>query len=360
MSNPNDIYNTQKNDPNQPTINIQIPPQKTSLGCGSLFLQFIVSVAIFFACGFLFIVFIAAIGATMSESIEELSHRETLLSEKFVKGNAKSKNKIAILTISGIIKSEDDGFVAKQIRQITNDTNVKAVVLRVDSPGGTISGSDYYLHLMKKMKVERSLPIIVSMGSVAASGGYYVSMIGDEIYAEPTTITGSIGVIIPLFNAESLCEKIGVHSTPVVSGNLKTMASITKAPTEEELTIWQNLVNDSFKQFKDVIKDGRKNFDENPELLDKLATGQIYNANEAKENGLIDNIGFIDDAIEKAISLSGLSEFELKVIKYKPKAAFVEALLEGKIKSNPLNAENISDATTPKIYMIMPQVLPVK
>ncbi|MDR1485928.1 MAG: signal peptide peptidase SppA [Planctomycetaceae bacterium] len=374
MTNPNDIYATQTNQTNQTNqstssnqhgqnsplpIYIQLPPQRT-FGCGSLLLQFIVGVTIFFVCGFLFIVVLAVIGATMSSSIEELSQQEKPLTEKFVKGNSKSKNKIAILTISGIISTEEDGFIAKQIRQINNDYNVRAVVLRVNSPGGTVSGSDYYLYLMKKMKSARNLPIVVSMGAIAASGGYYVSMAGDEIYAEPTTTTGSIGVIIPLFNTASLCQKIGIESTPITSGHLKNMGSFTKKLTDEERKVWQNLVDDSFAQFKAVIREGRKNFADDPDLLDKLATGQVYNANEAEKNGLIDKIGYIDDAIDRAINLSGLSEFDVKVIKYKPKSAFMETLLESKSAANPLGAETISDLSTPKIYMIMPQVIPVK
>ncbi|MDR2346465.1 MAG: signal peptide peptidase SppA [Planctomycetaceae bacterium] len=374
MTNPNDINNVYETSSTQttqsaqssqhgqnvpPPIHIQLPPQR-SFGCGMFFLQFFIGIAIFFGCGFLLIIALAIIGATMSEQIEELSHKETLLKEKFVKGNSKAKNKVAILTISGIIRSEEDGFVAKQIRQITNDVNVKAVVLRVDSPGGTISGSDYYLYLLKKMKVERSLPIIVSMGAIAASGGYYVSTAGDEIYAEPTTATGSIGVIVPLFNAASLCQKIGFESTPITSGPLKNMGDFTKPLSEEERKIWQNLVDESFKQFKSVIIDGRKNFEENPDSLDKIATGQVYTAKEAKNNGLIDEIGYIDDAITKAIDLSGINELDLKVIKYKAKSSFVDVILESKSELNPLNAEAISDFTTPKVYLIMPNVLPVK
>ncbi|MDR2642984.1 MAG: signal peptide peptidase SppA [Planctomycetaceae bacterium] len=364
MTNPNEIYGVQGNQPNQPNQNGQnIPPiyihlpQQRTFGCGSLLLQSIVNFAIFFACCFLLIVVLAVIGATMSE---EIAQKETLLSEKFIKGNYKSTNKIAILTISGVITTNEDGYIAKQIRQINNDHNIKAVVLRVDSPGGTISGSDYYLYLMKKMKAARNIPIVVSMGAIAASGGYYVSMVGDEIYAEPTTITGSIGVIIPLFNAASLCQKIGFESTPITSGHLKGMGSITKPLGEEERKVWQKLVDESFAQFKAVIRNGRKNFEESPELLDKLATGQVYNAMEAEENGLIDKIGYIDDAIDRAISLAGVSEFDMKVFKFKPKSVFLEKLLESNSSVNPIGTETISDLTTPKVYLIMPQVLPVK
>jgi protease-4 len=159
------------------------------------------------------------------------------VSEKFFSGNHDSNEKIAIITIEGMIISNEDGFIAKAIQQATADENVKAVVLRVDSPGGTMTGSDYYLHLLKKMKSERRIPVVVSMGSVAASGGYYVSMVGDEIYAEPATITGSIGVIASLFDASELLDTIGVKSTPITSGPFKAMGSFAKPMSEEERAI---------------------------------------------------------------------------------------------------------------------------
>ncbi|MDR1480921.1 MAG: signal peptide peptidase SppA [Planctomycetaceae bacterium] len=370
MSNTNDIFNVQDNNqqfkqppnfnqtPPQP-IYIQMPQQK-SMGCGFLIMQLLAGVASFVVCGVLCLVVLGAIGATMSTSIEELSQKEKPLSEKLISGDAKAQNKIAVLTISGIIQTEEDGYIVKQIRTISKDHNVKAVVLRVDSPGGTISGSDYYLNLLKKLKASRDIPVVVSMGSVAASGGYYVSMVGDEIFAEPTTVTGSIGVIIPLFNAADLCKKLGVESTPITSGPLKNMGSLTEPLSEDERKIWQKLVDDNFAQFKSVIREGRKNFDQNPEELDKIATGQVYNATEAKDNGLIDEIGFIDDAIEKAISLTGLSEFDVKTIKYKPKIAFLGTLMENRFNANPIDAKAVSNLTTPQVYLIMPQVLPVK
>ncbi|MDR1924765.1 MAG: signal peptide peptidase SppA [Planctomycetaceae bacterium] len=348
--------------PNQqlPPIYIQVPPPQRTWGCGTFFLQFIVGVAIFFVSGFLLFVGLAFIGGAMSASLEQLAQRETPLTEKLVTGNIKSTDKIAILSISGVISTEEDGYIVKQIRQISKDPNVKAVVLRVDSPGGTMSGSDYYLHLMQQMKEDRKIPIVVSMGSLAASGGYYVSMIGDEIYAEPTTTTGSIGVIVPLFNVAALCKKIGVESTPITSGNLKAMGSITKQLNDEEKQIWQKLVDDSFNKFKEVIREGRKDFEDDPEKLDKLATGQVYNAKEALDNGLIDKIGYIDDAINRAMDLSGTSELDVKVIKYKQKNTFVESFLDGNTTKNPLNSEAISEITSPKVYLLLPNVLPVK
>jgi protease-4 len=283
---------------------------------------------------------------------------EKTLTEKFLSGNQDAKNKIAIITIGGVITSEEDGFIAKQIRKAQEDTDVKAVVLRIESPGGTMAGSDYYLHLLKKMKSKRDVPIVVSMGSVAASGGYYVSMIGDEIYAEPSTITGSIGVIVSLFNGSELCKKIGIESTPITSGPHKAMGSFAKPMSEEERVIWQRLVDDSCDRFKKIIRDSRKEFARNPEDLDKLATGQIYTANEAVENKLIDKIGFIDDAVERAQDLADLTSRDCKTIRYKPKQTLTEILLEGRSPNKLLSGETLSEVTTPKVYLLCPHVIP--
>jgi protease-4 len=197
------------------------------------------------------------------------------------------------------------------------------------------------------------------MGSLATSGGYYVSMVGNEIYAEPSTITGSIGVIATLFDASELFKKIGVEPAPVVSGPYKTMGSFMKPMSEEERAIFQHLIDDNFDRFKEIIRKGRKEFADNPEKLDDLATGQIYTANEAKENKLIDEIGFLDDAVERAGRLAGMDERDYKVIQYKPKLSFMDTLLEARGPNKLLSKKTLSEITTPKVYLICPYVLPV-
>lgn len=281
------------------------------------------------------------------------------VTEKVIQGNRKADSKIVIVTIEGLITGNADGFIAKQIRRVIADTDVKAVVLRVDSPGGTMSGSDYYHHLLQKMKSERKIPVVVSMGSIAASGGYYVSMVGNEIYAEPSTITGSIGVIASLFDASELFQKIGIESTPIVSGKHKAMGSFMKPMSDEERALFQNLIDDNFARFKKIIREGRDGFANNPEELDKLATGQIFTANEAVANKLIDKIGFLDDAIAQAVKLAKVDERNYKVIQYNPKLSFMEVLLESRTPNKLFSSKTLSDMTTPKVYLICPHVLPV-
>ena len=336
------------------------PPARSS-GCGKvavfcLLILFFLGVA---GVGMLVstILLFSVASSALSEILVETE--EKTVTEKFISGNRSADNTVAILTIDGVITNEADGFVAKQIRKVLSDTDVQAVVLRVESPGGTMSGCDYYLHLLKQMKTKRNIPVVVSMGSMATSGGYYVAMAGEEIYAEPSTITGSIGVIAPLLDATELSQRIGIAYNPIVSGPHKAMGSMMKPMSEEERAIWQNLVNDNFDRFKQVIREGRKDFAEDPEALDKLATGQIYTANEAIANKLVDKIGYLEDAVEQAGKLAFLNEHDYKVIQYKPKLSALDALFEARSPNTLLSKQTLSEISTPKVYLLCPYVIPV-
>jgi len=195
------------------------------------------------------------------------------------------------------------------------------------------------------------------MGSIATSGGYYISMVGDEIYAEPATITGSIGVIASLFDVSELLKKAGVEANPITSGQHKTMGSVMKPMTDEEREIWQKLINENFDRFKEIVLEGRKN-SLDKESLDKLATGQVYTSNQALDGKLIDKIGFIDDVIDRAAAMVNLREREYKVVQYKAKLSFMETLLEGQSPNKLLNDKTLSELTTPKVYLICPHVIP--
>ena len=337
------------------------PPPARPAGCSRYFVRGLIALVILavIGIGILFGSFALFVIANDGMNVLTSENREKILTEKVIGGNRSADKKIAIITIEGMISSNAEGYIARQIRQAMSDDKVKAIVLRVDSPGGTMSGSDYYLHLLKKMKSKKDIPVVVSMGSIAASGGYYVSMIGDKIYAEPSTITGSIGVIASLFNASELLEKVGVEMTPIVSGPLKTMGSFTRPMTEEERTLFQRLIDDNFDRFKDVVREGRRHFANNPAELDKLATGQVFSANEAVANRLIDEIGFIDDAIEQAGNLAKMAERDYKVIQYKPKLSLMEAMLENRAPDRLVSGKTFFDMTTPRIYLLCPQVLPI-
>jgi len=285
--------------------------------------------------------------------------------EEFYSHNRWGVEKVAILSIEGTILT-GDGFFKQQIDHARKDAengSLKALVVRVNSPGGTISGSDYMLHHLRKLAADTHLPVVVSMGGLAASGGYYVSMcVGDEpnsIFAEPTTWTGSIGVIIPHYNLAELMQKLGIQEDAIASNPLKTMGSLSRPMTEREQEIFKGLVNEGFTQFKDAIKGGRPKFRKDPAALDKLATGQIYTAQQALKDGLVDKIGFVDEAIDRAIHLAKVDRANVKVVKYKAEPRLSEILF-GSSRVQPLgDLAALLEGTAPRAYYLCTWLPPV-
>lgn len=286
---------------------------------------------IFFWGGWLgFIACLIIIGLLRSER-EAYYDRTGGIRERFHSGSKSAESKIAIISIRGVIM-DGDGFVKRQIDRIRDDKNVKAIVLRVESPGGTVAGSDYIYHHLDKLRREKNIPLVVSMGSIAASGGYYVAMaVGDQedsIFAEPTTVTGSIGVIIPHYDLHVfLEEKLKIKNNSIASGDRKQMLSMTKEMTPEHREILQGHVNDFFRRFKKVITFGRPAYrtaneeSEDYPIADvatgrDLATGEVFTAYRAKEFGLVDKIGFIEDAIARATELADLNAEDVRVVSF--------------------------------------------
>ena len=276
--------------------------------------------------------------------------------------NKVAVNKVAIIDLSGTIVS-GDGFVKRQIDRIRQDKNVKAVILRVNSPGGTITGSDYIYHHLKKLKEDRRIPLVVSMGSMAASGGYYVAMaVGDQedcIFAEPTTATGSIGVIIPHYDLSGLLAKHDIKNDSISSHPRKQMLSMTKPMSDEDRQIVQGYVDESFNRFKEIIKQGRPMFRDDDAALEQLATGQVFMALQAKENRLIDKIGFIEDAIERAIELAGLKPENARVIGYKRPPSVWDIASLAHAKSQGFDLSTLLDLTVPRAYYMCTWATPM-
>jgi protease-4 len=264
-----------------------------------------------------FVLGIIAIGLLMTQ--DELDDDTSNVTEQYVQGDKDADDKIAVISIEGVIM-EGDGFVKQQIDKVRKDKDVKAVVVRVDSPGGTVTGSDYIYHHLTRLRKERGLPMVVSMGGMAASGGYYVSMaVGDQpdsIFAEPTCSTGSIGVIIPHYDVSGLMARYDIKDDSIATHPRKQMLSMTREMPEEHREILQAHINDMFGRFKSIIKDGRPMFKEDAEALDKLATGEIFTAQQALENKLIDKIGFLEEAIERAAELASLNVEKTLVVEY--------------------------------------------
>lgn len=271
------------------------------------------------------------------------------IEEKHYALNTEARDKVAIITVRGVIM-DGEGFVKNQIDRVRGDENVKAVVLRVDSPGGTVTGSDYILHHLKQLKRDRNIPIVVSMGGMAASGGYYVSMAveddEDSIYAEPTTTTGSIGVIIPHYDLSGLLEDHGIRDDSISSGEHKQMLSMTKEMDLESRAKLDEYVNESFENFKTKIEQGRPLMARAE--IDDCATGEIFTAQKAKDKGLIDKIGFIEEAIARAITLAKLDKDNVRVVRYKRPATLLDAAGLGRAQSNQLDLSMLLDLTAPR------------
>ncbi len=275
--------------------------------------------------------------------------------EKFHSLSPSGVNKIAILNVTGSIVEGEGGFVRKQIDRIRDDKQVKGMVVRINSPGGTINASDYMFHHLVKLREERQIPLVVSMGGLAASGGYYVAMaVGDQeksIYAEPTTTTGSIGVIIPHYNISGLMSVLQIDNDSIVSNERKQLLSMTQPPNKEHRAIIQKYVDEACNRFKDIVKLGRPEFRDNPQALDQIATGEIFSAPVAVANGLVDEIGFVEDAIDRVIELAGLDKETTRVVRYQGRATLMQAL--GLTTSPPSGSQvGIDDLFTPQAYYL--------
>jgi len=208
------------------------------------------------------------------------------LHERLVSGSAGTREKVAVITLRGVILNEGGVFLGvnpftfalEQIRQATTDGDVKAVVLEVDSPGGSVTASDILYHKIREFRQNTGKPVVVSMGSLAASGGYYVSLAGDHLVAQPTTVTGSIGVIMNLVNVQGLAEKVGLESVVIKSGPFKDVGSPFRRMTPEERAMLQGMIDTLFQRFKSLVAERRKL----PlQRVDALADGRIFTAQEA-------------------------------------------------------------------------------
>lgn len=363
----------------------RVPPRP--LGFWPLFFKdvtvSVAGVATFcFLTFFLFFATIVGLAGALNDASES-----ALVLEETISGDETAPGKIVVLPIEGVIETDEYGFLREAIDCIADDERVRGVVLRIDSPGGTISGSDYYYTLLQDLKAELDVPIIASMGDVAASGGYYIATVADQIFAERSTLTGSIGVIVSMYDASELCEKVGVASTPVVSGPMKGMGDFMKKPTPEETAVWQALVDESYEQFLDVVRAGRPWYrgenSENSESaknkengessetaetalaeerdaeLRRVADGRIYTAKQAKDLRLIDEIGFLDDAIEAAIDAAGLTQETAEVVRYEELESWTSALGLSALtkRSEPLE-KALDSIATPRGYYLLPRALP--
>lgn len=253
---------------------------------------------------------------------KKIAHSDTgnngALLTSFSKSSKSSKPGIAWIKVRGVIAQDNNSgpwsrptgaaAIAKRIRQAAEDKNVKAIVLDINSPGGTVASvQNIYGELLKAK--EQGKKIVALMRDVAASGGFYIAMAADKIVAEPGTITGSVGVIMQTSNVEGLFDKIGVKVTPITSGKYKDMGSAYRPMTDAEKAILQDMVNDTYTQFFAAVKAGRPEV--KAEDLTEYTDGRVFTGQRAFNLGFIDKLGGEEEARLLAGELAGLKDPEI-------------------------------------------------
>ncbi len=290
--------------------------------------------------------------------------------ERYHSLSKEADKKIAIVSIVGTIMEGND-FVKNQLDRVRKDDDVVALVLRIDSPGGTVTASDYLLHHVRKLCKDRELPLVVSMGSICASGGYYIAMAVDNaedvIFAEPSTWTGSIGVVIPRYDLSGLLASHDIKDDSIASHKYKLMGSPTRSLNDEERAeerkLFQDLVDESFGRFKDIVRSGRPEFAKDDAALDAIATGQIFTAGQALKKGLVDKIGFIEDAVQRAAELAQRDPDTLRCIKYEEPPVTLGNLLTSQATPPTLLGSDLRsflNLTAPRAYYLctwLPSIL---
>jgi protease-4 len=226
------------------------------------------------------------------------------------------RHKVAVIDVdglllnartSGLFTSGDNPVSAfrEKLDAAAEDKRVKAVVVRINSPGGAVTASDIMYQDLLAFRQQTHKPVVACMMDVAASGGYYLAMASDCVYAHPTTVTGSIGVIMSLYNAHGLLAMLGVSSDPIKSGPKKDLGNPARPMTDEERAILQGMVNRFYGEFVHVVGEGRHM----PEAkVRELADGRVYTGLDAQKLGLVDKVGYLEDALQEAMDLACIKD----------------------------------------------------
>lgn len=276
---------------------------------------------------------VALIGVALldlAEGVQDVDLDTASLTERTIEGQGLAK--ILVVRVRGIISDEpQERFpfrrpsllhsVTKQLEKAESDTRIRALLLAIDSPGGGITASDILHRKITEFKRRTGHKIVVCMGDLAASGGYYISAPADHIVAHATTITGSIGVIMPLMDFSELTNRIGIRSTSIKSGPMKDIGSPMRTMTPEEAKSLNAIVQEMHTRFVQIIAKGRKMSDVQAR---KLADGRIYTGVQAKQLGLVDQVGYFEDAVAAAKRLCDLEDATL--IEYRRPTSFVDML----------------------------------
>lgn len=238
------------------------------------------------------------------------------LMETTVEGEGSAK--ILLLQIDGVLSDEPEASwyglrrespvarVREELDRARRDDSIDALLLRIDTPGGTVTASDLLYQEILRFKQERGVPVVAQLMGMATSGGYYVAMSADTVIAHPTTVTGSIGVIFAGVNLSGLMAKYGVADQTLTSGPFKDAGTPLRPMRPDERAQLQSVIDDMYQRFLDVVRRGRPALA--PEEVARLADGRIYSAQQALANGLVDKIGDVEDAVELARTRAGVEE----------------------------------------------------
>ncbi len=294
-----------------------------------------------------------------------------------LKGNNREKtvtvpDRVAVINIEGMIVSSSDagqnifsrneiissGSIMRQIREAAADNSVKALVLRIDSGGGSATAAEEVGRELRRFKENTKKPIVATMGNTGASAAYWIAVCNsDKVYANATTLTGSIGVYMPYMNTEELFKKIGISSTKIKSGPYKDIMSSDRPMTPEEQAILQNIVNEIYDNFVKTVAEGRK-MEESK--VRSLADGRVYTGLQAKNLGLVDEIGDYYDALSAAGELGkiklgsdGLPPVKEQV-KQQPWEMLLSAQIADMIKSEVINSlhSSLQESTAPSLQNV--------
>ena len=271
-------------------------------------------------------VLIGAAGCLPTKVAIDLAPQPMEFKETQVLGDKNAADKVVMIDVQGLIAHEASSglFVghsnpvddlAARLSKAQEDPGVKAVLLRVNSPGGTVAASETMYRLIRSFRERSGKPVVVSMGEMAASGGYYISLAGDRIYAQETTITGSIGVIIQTMNFSKGMAMIGIEGRAITSAKNKDLANPFEPMREGQYAILQGTVNDFYAGFRGLVLARRPAVAAQPAAhIDELTDGRIFTGRHAKEEGLVDDVGGVDEAFASASGLAKLSR--AKLVKY--------------------------------------------
>jgi len=301
---------------------------------------------------FLFFVLLGTISSLETDTAELSS-----ISERIIENN-NTNNKIALVPISGVVLSEDqNGFLNSTDGAITPDLfrevltkarldpELKAIIFDINSPGGSPVASDRIFEQIVNFEETTKKPVVFLMGDLAASGAYYIASSANHIVANPSTLTGSIGVIMETYNLEELYKKIGLSKNTFKQGEYKDILSESRPITNEERNIINNLNENTYKLFIKRVAQGRKMTEEQVTLL---ANGQIYSGTQAKDNGLVDSLGNLDEAIYQAKSLANIQDYQL--IEYRSGSIWKD--LFSSVKASSFYSFIQSFLFLPKTYMV--------